>query len=103
MYVENKPQAIERSTSLALTLEQFAAIQICRDLVNSQTLVFDRPEEDDGKLEFYVLNVIELMYIRDAEKYRAAAAEKHEQFEVTVARAAAKVLSNWIRDLPHGE
>lgn len=100
MYVESKPEAIEKSTSLGLTLAQFATVQISRDLVASGALTFDQPKEDDGKLEFYLFNVIDLMYIKDAEKYRKMAAEKGESFEVAVARSAARVLSNWIKQLP---
>lgn len=98
MYVDKKPEAIDQSTSLSLTLEQFAAIQVCRHLINSDSLVFERPEEDDGRLEFYVFNIIDLMYIKDAEKYRAMAAEKGEPFEVTVARAAARLLAKWVSE-----
>jgi hypothetical protein len=102
MYVEKKQEAIDKSTELGLTLEQFATIAICRDLANSGTLVFASPDEDDGRLEFYIENVIDLMYIKDAEKYRAIAAEKKEAFEITVARALARVLTKWVEDRRRG-
>ncbi|MEQ1905718.1 MAG: hypothetical protein ABL888_16135 [Pirellulaceae bacterium] len=98
MYVDKKVEAIEKSTELGLTLEQFAASQICRDLCASNTLTFESNAEDDGTLESYIFNITDLMYIRDAEKYRAVAAEKNEPFEITVARAMARVLAKWVAD-----
>lgn len=102
MYVEKKSAAIEKSTDLNLTLEQFAAIAISRDVVTSGAIVFEEDDEDDGKLEFYIYNVIDLMYIREAEKYRDMAAKKGEQFEVSVARAMARLLRNWVAGINRG-
>ena len=98
MYIGKKVQAIEKSTELGLTLEQFAAIQIFRDLCASKTLVFESDAEDDGTLEFYIFNIIDLMYIKDAEKYRGTAAKKGEQFEITVAHAMARFLAKWVAE-----
>lgn len=43
-----------------------------------------------------VSNTIDLMYIQDAEKYRATAEEEDELFEIVVARAVAAVIRNWV-------
>ncbi len=96
MYVHKKAEAIEKSTELGLTLEQFAAIQICKALCESGTFEFESDAENDGTFELYVLEITDLMYIKDAEKYCAIAEEKNEQFELTVARAMARVLAKWV-------
>jgi len=96
MYVEEKEKAIDVSTQETLTVEQFAADRICEDLVN-RGAVGVGSEEQKNQLKRDVFKIIDLMYIHDKEKYRSPAVERHEQFEIMVAKAVVGVLRRkWI-------